>query len=142
MNKTSSDSDFADFGAMKSPSRSWRVRGWILLGLLVAFTALTYLAVSSGSASDVRQRPVMLTTLATITGPFVGPIARGGQECCLEFAVSLAVVCGPILALGLIAQVVPLPFRRGAGAFRLGLWTFGWLAWLFSGLVSFGHAFS
>ena len=46
-----------------------------------------------------------------------------------------------MLALGLIAQVVPLPFRRGQRAVRLMLWTLGWLLWLFSGLISFMHAF-
>lgn len=71
--------DFADVGTQKTcPSRA---RWYILLVQLASFTALTYLAVSSGSPSDVRQRPVVLTTLATITGPFVGPIARNGQEC-------------------------------------------------------------
>ena len=74
-----------------------------------------------------------LTTLATITGPFVGPIARHGQSCCLKFALVLAAICGPVLALGLIAQVVPLPFRRGQQALRLVLWTLGWFVWLFSG---------
>lgn len=130
--------DFADVGTLKTcPSRA---RWYILLVLLASFTALTYLAVSSGSPSDVRQRPVVLTTLATITGPFVGPIARNGQECCLEFAIFLAAICGPVLALGLIAQVVPLPFRQGQRAVRLSLWTLGWLVWLASGHVSFMHA--
>ena len=117
-------------------------RWYIFLGLLLPFTALTYLAVSSGSPSDVRQRPAALTTLATITGPFVGAIARDGQSCCLDFSLWLAAVTGPVLAVGLVAQVVPLPFRRGQRAVRLVLWTLGWFVWLFSGQVSFLHAFS
>jgi hypothetical protein len=107
----------------------------------VPFTALTYVAVTSGSPSDIRDRPVALTTLATITGPFVGAIARNGQSCCLDFSLRLAAVTGPVLAMGLIAQVVPLLFRRGQRAVRLMLWTLGWLIWLFSGLISFMHAF-
>lgn len=130
-----------EVGEPKRPPRASRARWYILLGLLVPFTALTYLAVSSGSPSDVRDRPVALTTLATITGPFVGAIARNGQSCCLRFSLTLAAVCGPVLALGLIAQVVPLPFRRGQRTVRIGLWTLGWLLWLFSGQVSFLHAF-
>jgi len=106
------------------------------------FTALTYLAVNSGSMGDVSDRPVALTTLATITGPFIGAIARDGQSCCLAFSLWLAAVTGPVLAVGLIAQVVPLPFRRGQRAVRLVLWTLGWLAWLLSGPISFLHAFS
>jgi hypothetical protein len=106
----------------------------------VPFTFLTYLAVSSGPPNNVRDRPVLLTTLATITGPFVGPIARHGQACCLHAALVIAAVLGPILLLGLIAQVVPLPFRRGQQVFRLGFWTFGWFTWLFGCSVSFSHA--
>src|SRR4051794_11275113 len=68
-----------EVGAEKPPPGPSRARWYILLGLLVPFTALTYLAVSSGSPSDIRDRPVILTTLATISGPFVGAIARSGQ---------------------------------------------------------------
>ena len=109
---------------------------------LEGVTALTYLAVHSGSPGDVRDRPVVLTTLATITGPFTGAIARNGQGCCLESSAFLASICGPVLAVGLLAQVVPLPFNRGQQAMRLVLWSIGWVAWLSGGLVSFGHALS
>jgi hypothetical protein len=84
---------------------------------------------------------VSLSTLATITGPFIGAIARNGQTCGLQCSLWLAVVTGPVLALGLIAQVVPMPFRRGQREVRLVLRTLGWLVWLFSGQVSFLHAF-
>lgn len=104
--------------------------------MIATFTVLTHLAVGSGSPADVRDRPVLLTTLATITGP----IARHGQSCCLKVALGLAAIAGPILALGLIAQVAPLPFRRGRRSVRLVLWTLGWSAWFFSGSVSFSHA--
>ena len=104
--------DFADIGPPKK--RPPRARWYILLGLLVPFTFLTYLAVSSGPPNNVRDRPVILTTLATITGPFVGPIARHGQACCLHAALVIAAVLGPILLLGLIAQVVPLPFSAAS----------------------------
>ena len=130
----------AEVGAAKRPPRPSRARWYILLGLLVPITALTYLAVSSGSPGDVRDRPAVLTSLATITGPFVGAIARNAQSCCLDYSLGLAAVTGPILALGLIAQVVPLPLRRGQQAVRLVLWTLGWFVWLFSGHVSFMHA--
>jgi hypothetical protein len=134
------DDGFIEIGPAKA--RWSGARWYILLGLLVPFTVLTYLAVSSASPDDVRDRPVVLTTLATITGPFVGPIARHGQACCLRAALHIAAVLGPVLALGLIAQVIPLPFRRGRQVFRLGLWTLGWFAWLCGCIVSFAHAFS
>src|SRR4029078_44374 len=114
-----------EVGKPKRPPRASLARWYILLGLLVRFTALTSLAVRSGSPSDVRDRPVVLTTLAAITGPFVGAIAPNGQSCCLEFSLTLAAFCGPVLALGLIAQVLPLPFGRGRRTMRIGLWTFG-----------------
>jgi hypothetical protein len=131
-----------EVGEPKRPPRASWARWYVLLSLLVPFTALTYLAVSSGSPSDVRDRPVVTTTLATITGPFVGAIARYGQSCCLRFSLTLAAVCGPVLALGLIAQMFPLPFGHGQPTVRIGLWTLGWLVWLMSGQVSFLHAFS
>src|SRR3954451_24953103 len=117
------DADLADVGPPKN--RPSRARWYILLGLLVSFTALTYLAVSSGSPGDVRDRPVALTTLATITGPFTGAIARHGQPCCLQCSLWLAAIRGPVLALGLVAQVVPLPFGRGRQAVPLVLWALG-----------------
>jgi hypothetical protein len=129
-----------DVGPAKPDRQASRARLYLFLGLLVPFTTLTYLAVSSGSPGDVRDRPVIVTTLATVTGPFVGPIARHGQECCRTFAFVLAAICGPVLALGLFAQVVPLPFQRGQVAVRLVLWTVGWFVWLFAGHVSFAHA--
>ena len=133
-----SHADFTDIGPPKK--RPSRARWYIFLGLLVPFTILTYLQVSSGPPNSVRYRPVILTTFATISGPFVGPIARDGQACCVHAAFVITAVLGPILAIGLIAQVVPLPFRRGQQAFRLTLWTIGWLAWFFGCTVSFSHA--
>jgi hypothetical protein len=129
-----------EVGEPKRPPPASRARWYVLLALLLPFTALTNLAVRSGSPGDVRERPVVLTTLATITGPFIGAIARNGQACCLRS--SLAPVCGLVLALGLIVQVVPLPFGYGERTMRIGLWTLGWLVWLFSGQISVLHAFS
>jgi hypothetical protein len=138
------DVDFSPSGVgpAKATRLQSRARGYVFLGLLVPFTALTYLAVSSDSPGDLRDRPIVLTTLATITGPFTGAIARNGQGCCFEFSASLAAFCGPVLAVGLLAQVAPLPFRRGQQAARLVLWTLCWFVWLLCGLVSFGHALS
>jgi hypothetical protein len=131
-----------EMGPPRQSRQTSHTRLLILYGLLLPFSALTYLAVSSGSPGDVRDRPIILTTLATITGPFTGAIARNGQGCCLEFSTFLAAIFGPVLAVGLLAQVTPLPFRRGQQAVRLVLWTLAWLVWLFGGLVSFGHALS
>jgi hypothetical protein len=132
--------DGRDVGpAKRSQPTSW-ARWFILLGLLLPFSTLTYLAVRTGSPGDIRDRPVILTTLGTITGPFTGAIARNGQSCCLDVSLKLAAICGPILALGVVAQFVPLPSRRGEEVLRLGFWTLGWSAWLLGAVASFPHA--
>jgi hypothetical protein len=89
-----------------------------------------------GSPGDVRERPVLPAPLATITGRFTGAIARRGQSCCLGFSLRPALFCGPALALGMLAQLVPVPFARGREAMRLAAWTAGWLVWLLAGPAS------
>lgn len=116
--------------------------GSIVIGLLLPFMVLTYLAVRPRSPSEAYDRPVVLTTLATIAGPFTGAIARHGQSCCLDSSLRIAAFCGPILLVGVVAPVVPLPFRRGSRFLRVVLWTIGWTAWLLGGPVSFVHALS
>ncbi|WP_240907092.1 hypothetical protein [Paludisphaera rhizosphaerae] len=112
----------------------------VLLFLLLGFSALTFLATSSGSPGDVSSRPRLLTTLATITGPFTGAIARGGQSCCLANSWALALWLAPALAVG-VAAPFALPGRGAmARAARMSLWTIGWLAWLVGGPISFLHA--
>ncbi|MFO0910494.1 MAG: hypothetical protein U0794_19475 [Isosphaeraceae bacterium] len=118
-----------------------RAQVWMFSGQLLLFTLLVALMANTGTPGDLSNRPRMLTTLATITGPFVGAIARNGQSCCLAASVGLALYSGPVLAATLLAQVVPLPEGRMANALRLSLWTVGWLVWFGSGLISFFHAF-
>jgi hypothetical protein len=109
------DFEASDVGPAKRRTRPGRARWWILQALLVPFSILTHLAVRSRSPGDVREQPVLLTTLATIAGPFTGAIARNGQSCCLDFSLGLALFCGPALALGILAQLVPAPFARAGG---------------------------
>lgn len=132
------DPEFSRASPTKSVSGSSRALGLILLGLLLPFMALTYLAVRSGSPGSVNDRPVLLTTLATITGPFVGSIARHNQSCCLSVSLALAGYSGPFLAIGLLAQMIPFPRRQYL--VRLVFWAIGWLIWLLAGQVSFMHA--
>ena len=132
-----------EVGEPKRPPRASRARWYILLGLLLPFTALTYLAVSSGSPGDVRDRPVVTTTLATITGPFVGAIARNGQSCCLAFSLTARGRLRPGPGPGLIAQVGAATLRTWpASGADCGSGRSAGFAWLFSGQVSFLHAFS
>ena len=128
-----------EFHAPRPKVRSSPARWFIFLGLLLPFSLLSYQAVNS-APGDPNDRPATLAALATITGPFVGAIARHGQSCCLNFSLGVALFCGPVLALGLSAQGIPLPFRRGEQAVRLVFWTLGWFVWLAGAPVSFLHA--
>ncbi len=123
------------------PTRAMSSARWcIFLALLVPFTILTYLAVSSGSPGDVRDRPIALTSLGTIAGPFTGAIARRGQGCCLAASLNIAMFCGPILATGVLFQLLPEPTTPWGGAPRLLLWACGWFVWFAGGTLSFLHA--
>jgi hypothetical protein len=124
----------------KLPRRSVRARWYIFVALLVPWTVLTYVVVSGAPPGDGRDRPVAFTTLAAISGPFVGAIARNGQECCLATSIRLATIVGLPLAIGILFQFVPIPVGRYREALRLVLWTCGWLAWFAGGCVSFLHA--
>lgn len=113
----------------------------VLLSMLLVFTALTFLAVSNGSPGDVADRPRLLTTLAAISGPFTGAVARHGQSCCMAFSWRVAMWLAPALAVGLAAPFAVAGRGAAARSARLSLWTIGWLAWLMGGPISFLHAF-
>ena len=134
----SQDPDFLVVPKQDQPSLA---RWWILLGLLIPFCTLSFLGVNSapGDPSD-RPAPAIPAALMTITGPFVGSIARHGQSCCLDVSLTIAACCGPFLALGLFAQKIPFPFRRGRQVVRLMCWTLGWFVWLEGGQLSLLHA--
>jgi hypothetical protein len=110
---------------------------WVLLGLLVAFSILTGLAVAGGADDGHRPWRVATTTAGTILGPFTGALARDWQSCCTRFSLSLLPWAGGMLALGLALQV-----GRRRTAWRLAAWSLAWTVWFTSGLLSFLHAFS
>lgn len=140
MGNLPSDRDFAG-AARAAPGGDGSAYRLSFLALLLGFSALTFAATSSGSPSDVAARPRVLTTLLTVTGPFTGAIARGGQGCCLAFSTRLAMWLAPAPAVALAARLI-LGGRGGAaGAVALALWVLGWFVWLAGGIVSFGHAF-
>lgn len=116
--------------------------------LLVSFSALTFalswtLLSRPGAAQGVDLEwlgRIALTTLATITGPLTGAVARGGQSCCVAMGLRALAWVGPLLASSIVLQIVGLPRGRKGQAVRSALWVVGWLAWFASGLVSLGHA--
>ena len=118
-----------------------RAHGFIALGFLVVFSGFTLFLVCHPKNNEGLAN-IVVTTLATVTGPMVGAVARDGQSCCLKFSLSLLPWSGAFLAVGTLFQIVPLPLRRFAPALRLTMWCLGLLGWFGGGVVSFLHAFS
>ena len=118
-----------------------RVHGWTFAALFAAFSALTCWATNVLlDAGPHHTRYVILTTAATLLGPFTGAIARRSQSCCLAFSWSLLPYAGAALAVCMAVQLAPLPSGRWWERLRLLAWSAGWFAWFASGIVSLGHA--
>jgi hypothetical protein len=112
-----------------------RVHGFIAGGLLAVFMALVLFCCLMNWRAIGYDLPLVLrATLATVTGPFDGTIARPGDGAAWMAARWCLPACASFLVLAALCQVVPLPFRRGAFAFRIGTWTVGLFVWL-SGAV-------
>ena len=119
-----------------------RVHLYVFLGFYLAFAALTFFALNAGSASDRRENQIAAATLGAVSGPFTGAIARHFQSCCWQFSVTLFPYCALFLGVGVLAQIVPLPFQRFVHTVRLTFWCIGLLGWFGGALVSFAHALS
>jgi hypothetical protein len=117
-----------------------RVHLLILVSFTLMFSLLTVWWLSHQSPSDRRENWNVATTVFTFTGPFAGAIARHFQACCWRFSLGLFPYCAGFLLLGIIGQIVPLPFQNGQRPFRIGAWTLGLLGWLLGAPVSFLHA--
>ncbi len=118
-----------------------RAHGYIALGFLLVFGGFTLFLVCQPKNNEGLGNIVM-TTIATVAGPMVGAVARDFQSCCLECSLTLLPWSGAILTVGILFQIVPLPFQRFARAVRLTIWCLGLLGWFGGGVISFGHAFS
>ncbi|HLH54364.1 MAG TPA: hypothetical protein VKY92_12190 [Verrucomicrobiae bacterium] len=117
-----------------------RVHAFVAGGLLAAFMALVLFGCLMGW-EHIRDLPLVLrATLAVVTGPFDGPIARPGDWAAWMAARWCLPVCASFLVLGALCQLIPLPFRRGAFAFRIGTWTVGWFLWLAGAILSLMNA--
>ena len=112
-----------------------RVHGFVAGGLLAAFRALVLFCCLMNWRAIGHDLPLVLrATLATVTGPFDGTIARPGDGAAWVAALWCLPACASLLVLAALCQVVPLPFRRGAFAFRIGTWAIGLFVW-FAGAV-------
>ena len=122
-------------------NRFGRTHGYIALGLLVLFSGFTLLLVCQPKNNEGVAN-IVVTTLATASGPMVGAVARNCQSCCLKFSLSLLPWSGAFLVTGTLFQFVPLRFQRLARTLRLTMWVLGLLGWFGGGVISFAHAFS
>jgi hypothetical protein len=115
----------------------------VFAALWLPYTALVFFVVSRGlDRATERLDVIASTTIASVSGPMVGAISRGCQDCCLRFSLSLLAYCGPALMLAVAAQWVWRPRHWFFRAVRLLLWAAGWVVWFGGGIVSFGHALS
>lgn len=119
-----------------------RVHLYIFLGFYVAFSALTFFALNGGSESDRRENQIVAATFGVASGPFTGAMARDLQSCCQQFSVTLFPCCAAILGVGVLLQVVPLPFQRFERTTRITVCSIGLFGWFGGALVSFAHALS
>jgi hypothetical protein len=78
----------------------------------------------------------VIGTIATLAGPFTGAIARYDEPVLQgQFWRPIGIWAAFVLVV-LLCQVAPLPFRRGARAFRITTWTLGLFVWFFVGWAS------
>ncbi len=113
---------------------------YIFLTILVLFTIANFAILCAALDGQNKYIYTLLTTAATITGPLTGAIARQWQSCCAEFSLKIMMFCAPVLLLGVLVQLVKLPFTKFAGTIRLFIWFLCLLIWFLGGILSFGHA--
>ena len=118
-----------------------RVHAFVAGGLLAAFMAFVlFICLENWRAIGQDVPIVVRATLATVTGPFDGTIARPGDGAAWIAARWCLPVCAPSLLLAVLCQFTALPFRRGAYAFRIGTWTVGCFIWLAGAIPSLMNA--
>jgi hypothetical protein len=117
-----------------------RTHLFIFLGFYIVFAALTALVLNLQSESDRREAPIVSATLASISGPFTGAIARQFQSCCWDFSLTIFPYSAAFLGFGVLAQIVAMPWKCCERATRLTAWCLGLLGWFGGVLLSFAHA--
>lgn len=128
---------------MRHPFRHFtRTHLFILLGFYIVFAALTALVLNLQSESDRREAPIVSATLGSISGPFTGAIARHYQSCCWDFSMSIFPYSAALLGIGVLAQIVAMPWKCCERTMRLTAWCLGLLGWFGGIVLSFGHALS
>jgi hypothetical protein len=111
--------------------------------IFVVFTIITFLITNDAVDRGVEHNGIVLkATLETITGPMVGALTRGWQDCCLKFSLWVMMFTAPVLLLCILFQFIPLPDKKWRTSLRMFIWILGWIVWFLGGILSFGHALS
>jgi len=116
---------------------------WTFLLLWSFWTPLVFYIVDHGlDEGPGHDRMVTLSTLLSISGPFIGGMSRGGQGCCMEISWQVAAFAAPFLLIGIAAQVLPWPRHPIVLGAKYFLWIAGWAIWFASSIIPMGHAYS
>ena len=118
-----------------------RLHGYVAGGLLAVFVLLALWCCLIVSVPKQSSGHTVVVTLAILSGPFAGAIASPNEPFCWTTAWFLLPVCAPFLLTAVLCQVLPLPFRRGALAFRVVTWIIGLVVWFGAAIISLLNAF-
>ena len=115
----------------------FRPRLATFLLLFAVATAWAHLMIQGGG----EWSSIAKSAAGVLSGPFLGGIARDGQECCVEFSAGILPFAAPALLVAIVPQFWK-PRSPAWRAARLTCWILGWSGWFFSGLFSLLHALS
>jgi lysylphosphatidylglycerol synthetase-like protein (DUF2156 family) len=118
-----------------------RVHGYVTGGLVAIFISLSILCCLVCSVPRQSIAHTIVVTLAMISGPYTGALARPDEPFCWTTARSWLPATAAFLLVAVLCQVLPLPFKRGAVAFRVAAWIIGLVVWFGSAIISLLSAY-
>ena len=118
-----------------------RIHGYVTGGLVAVFILLSILCCLVFSVPRQSIAHTMVVTMAMISGPYTGALARPDEPFCWTTARSLLPASATVLLTAVLCQVLPLPFWRGATTFRVAAWIVGLVVWLGAAILSLLNAY-
>ncbi len=112
------------------------------LGMWFGFAAVVVIGTAKDDRPITSEMSNAAVALLSVTGPMLGGIARGFQECCVEASLRLLPWCLGALAVAVAAQWFVRPSGFWRHATRLSVWTLAWSVWFGGAVLSGAHAFS
>jgi hypothetical protein len=111
-----------------------KIHFYIFLAFDLAYSSLTFLAISPGDWSSWDSHPYR-GILLTFSGPFSTAIFQP-RDAHWNTAWGLFPYCAPFLLWGIFCQLVRLPFQRDPQWVAIAMWVIGLLAWFNGGVLS------